>query len=209
MGDVVQVDKFSRLPERYQRRAREIASRVSEIDALCSPATSEAIGSELKRMRRQLLPQPGIEDADMAKGYLDACRDLPEWALAEAANDYLGGKVDNHTGRYMPLCAEFAKRARSILMPFLAERAGLRTEASKLVERATDEARRDRIAVEKSDPAVKARVATLVEKVTKGAAKKLSLTHTGIDDDARRRMDVLRKPVPFKSKIDQTKIGRS
>jgi len=209
MGDVVQTDKFSRLPERYQRRAREIAIRVSEIDALCSPATPEAIGAELKRMRRQLLPQPGIEDADMAKGYLDACRDLPEWALSEAANDYLGGKVDNHTGRYMPLCAEFAKRARLILMPFLSERAGLRAEASKLIERAADEARRDRIAIERSDPAVKARVAALTEKVTKGAAKKQALTHSGLDAEKQRRMDALRKPVPFKSKIDQTRIGRS
>lgn len=209
MGDVVQLDRFSKLPERYQRRAREIASRVSEIEALFSPASSEAIGAELKRMRRQFRPQPDTEPADMAKGFLEACRDLPEWALSEAANDFLGGRVDNHTGQFMPTCAEFAKRARAVLIPFLSERSALRTEAERLVERAADEARRDRLAIERADPAVKARVAALTEKITKGAAKKQALTHRAIDQASQTKMDALRRPVPFKSKIDQTKIGRS
>lgn len=53
------------------------------------------------------------------------------------------------------------------------------------------------------------RLAELSANVQAGASKKLGLTHRGIDPEKQRQMDALRKPVPFKSKIDQTKIGRS
>lgn len=208
MSDVVPADKFSRLPERYQRRAREIATRVSEIEALCRPASSQEVGAELKRLRRHFLPQPDTDVAAMAEGYRSSCRDLPAWAISEAANDYLDGRVDGHTGRYMPVCAEFAKRAREILIPFMSERSALRVEASKLIERAQDDHRRHLIDMERQDPAVRQRVSALVEKVTIGAAKKQSLPHGTLDEQKRRRLDAFRKPVPFKSKIDQTKIGR-
>lgn len=209
MGEVIDMDPFQRLPERYRNRAREIAARVRDIDAMMSPAEPVKIGEAVVRMLRQFREQPGVDPSEMGAEYRAACRDLPEWALSEAANDFLAGRVDNHTGQFMPTCAEFAKRARSIMLPFLSERAGLRTEASKLIERAADEHRRNEIAIERSDPAVKARVAALTEKVTKGAAKKQALTHSGLDAEKQRRMDALRKPVPFKSKIDQTRIGRS
>lgn len=208
MGDVVQMDKFTRLPERYQRRAREISARVSDIDALCAVSTSEAIGAELKRMRRQLRPQPDTEPAEMAKGFLEACRDLPEWAISEAVNDFLAGRVDNHTGQFMPTCAEFAKRARLIVLPFLSERAALRTEASKIIERAADDARRDQIAIERASPNVRLRVQALTEIITKGTAKKQAITHQDIDPERQRRLDALKKVRPFVSKISETKIGR-
>ena len=51
-------------------------------------------------------------------------------------------------------------------------------------------------------------VALILSLVTIGAAKKQSLTHTGLDAEKQRRLDALKKPVPFKSKIEQTKIGR-
>lgn len=209
MGDVVQLDKFSRLPERYQRRARDIAARVAEIDALTDPAPVETVISAVVRMAKQFRPQQDEDQAEIGREYREACKDLPEWAISEATNDFLAGKVDSHTGRFMPVCAEFAKWARAIVRPFEAERAALRIEASKLIERAADEARRNRLAIERSDPAVKARVQALTEKITIGAAKKQSLTHTGLDAEKQRRLDALKKPVPFKSKIEQTKIGRS
>lgn len=208
MGDVVSLDKFSRLPERYQRRARDIAHRVSEIDALCRQAASEDIGDALKRLRRHFRPQPDTEARDMAEGFRDACRDLPAWAISEAANDFLAGRVPNHTGQFMPTCAEFAIRARSILTPFLAERSSLRTEAEKLVERAEDDRRRHLIEMERQDPAVKARVAALVETATAGTTNRAVLTHRGLSDEAQARIDALKKPRQFVSKISETKIGK-
>lgn len=203
MADLVPADKFSRLPERYQRRAREIARRVSDIDALCALPTTDEIGEALKRLRGQLRPQPDTDVREMAEGFKASCRDIPAWAISEAANDFLAGRVDNHTGQFMPTCAEFAKQARAVLLPFLSERSALRIEASKLVERAEDDARRHRIAMERQDPAVRARTAQLIADATKGAAKALPMRHAGISDEVKAKLDTYRKPRSFVSKIEQ------
>lgn len=208
MAEIVPAEPISRLPESFQRRARQIAERVVEIDALLVPASPEQIGDELKRMRRQLRPQPDTETGEMASGFRDACRDLPAWAISEAANDYLAGRVENHTGQFMPACAEFAKRARTILIPFLSERHSLRTEAEKLVERATDEARRHKIAMERQDPKRSARIAALMAGAFPQETKLPSATHTGLSAENQDRLDVLKKrPGDFVSLIPQTRIG--
>lgn len=208
MGEVIDLDPFKRLPERYQRRAREIATRVRDIDALMAPCQPEQIGLMVVRMFRQFREQPGTDHAEMGAEYREACRDLPEWAVSEAANDFLAGRVENHTGQFMPTCAEFAKRARLIVLPFLSERAALRTEASKIIERAADDARRDQIAIERASPNVRLRVQALTEIITKGTAKKQAITHQDIDPERQRRLDALKKVRPFVSKISETKIGR-
>jgi hypothetical protein len=209
MADLVAKDAFDRLPETYRRRAREIAARVREIDALMAPCNLDAIRDAVIRLRRQLRPQPDTDPAGIADGFKEHCRDLPEWALSEATNDFLAGRVDNHTGQFMPTCAEFAKRARSIMLPFLSERAALRIEASKLVERAEDEHRRHLIAIERQDPAVRQRVATMVEEATSGMVKgALRAEHGRLTDQTRAKLDALRKPRGFVSKIEQTKIVR-
>ncbi|MER9188321.1 hypothetical protein [Mesorhizobium australicum] len=162
-------------------------------------------------MAGQFRDQPDIDHADMAGEFLAACRDLPPWAVSEAASDFLAGRVDNHTGQFMPTCAEFAKRARAIMMPFLSERALLRTEASKLVERATDDRRRHLIDMERQDPAVRKRVAALVDVATAGAAKRKVLPHLRLNDAGQKRIDALKRPRQEFSKLEQTKIvkGRS
>lgn len=208
MSSLIPSDIFCRLPERYQRRAREIAVRVQEIDALMAPCSKDDVRDAAVRLRRQLRPQPDIDPANLADEFKAACRDLPAWALSEAANDFLAGRVENHTGQFMPTCAEFAKRARAIVTPFLSERLSLRTEASKLFERAEDDHRRHLIEMEKQDPSVKARVAHLTEKAFAGFPKKQALTHRGLDADAQARLDALRKPRSFQSKLEQTKIAR-
>lgn len=209
MADVVPTDRFARLPERYQRRAREIARRVSEIDALCRYAAPDEIGAELKRLRGQFRPQPDVDNRDMAASFLEACRDLPAWVISEAANDFLCGRVDNHTGQFMPTSAEFAKRARAILIPFLSERVCLRQEADKIVERAADEARRLRIEAERRSPEVRNRVEQLKEMAARGAAKMVSFQHKGISEDAASRLDALRRPRQFVSKLEETPIVKS
>lgn len=209
MGEVIDMRKFERLPERYRQRATQIAVRVSEISALMTPCSSEAIGREVVRMFRQFIEQPGKDVAEMAEGYRSACRDLPEWAISEAVNDYIDGKVEGHTGRFMPICAEFAKHARSILLPFLAERSSLRNEAEKLIERAEDDHRRHLLEMERHDPAVRAHVAAMVEKVTAGAPKSQRLTHGALTPERQSRLDQYRRPRQFISKISSTKIGKS
>lgn len=207
MSDVVPSDRFSMLPERYQRRAREIATRVGEIDALIRPAGKEAVRDAVIRLRCQLRPQPDTAAKDMASEFVTACADLPEWSISEAANDFLAGRVENHTGQFMPTCAEFAKRAREIIRPFLVERASLRSEAEKLVERAADDARRHRIEMERQDPAVRARVAKLHMDAIAGLPKRRALTHIGLRDDQQKRLDaykVKREPQP--SKLLETRI---
>lgn len=208
MHDLTPPDRLSRLPERYQRRAREIAERVEQISRLCKPASAAEIGAELKRLRSQFRPQPDIETRDMAEGFLQACRDLPAWAISEATNDFIAGLVDNHSGIFMPMSAEFAKRARAILMPFLSERAALRTEASKLVERAEDDARRHVIAMERQDPKVRDRVAALVERATAGMPVIGAQPVRQHDRQTRPKLDAYRKPRVFESKLSQTRIGR-
>jgi hypothetical protein len=211
MADLVPHDQFDRLPERYRQRAREIGARVAEIDVLLRPSNPLFIGETVIRMYRQFREQPGVSNADMASEYRSACIDLPEWALSEAANDFLAGRVDNHTGQFMPTCAEFAKRARAIMTPFLSERAALRTEASKLIERATDDHRRHLIEMARQDPAVRKRVAALTEAVTAGAAKRQGLPHLGLNQAEQKRIDALKRPRQDISKLEQTKIvkGRS
>ncbi|MER8806050.1 hypothetical protein [Mesorhizobium australicum] len=211
MADLVPQDQFDRLPEKYRQRAREIGARVAAIDAMMKPSNPLFVGETVIRMFRQFREQPGVSNVDMASEYRTACSDLPEWALSEAANDFLAGRVDNHTGQFMPTCAEFAKRARSIMLPFLSERAALRTEASKLVERATDDHKRHLIDMERQDPAVRKRVGVLVDVATAGAAKRKVLPHVRLNDAGQRRIDALKRPRQEVSKLEQTKIvkGRS
>lgn len=207
MGEVA-TDEISRLPERYRKRAKAIAERVGQIDNVCRPATTEEIGTELKRLRNQLRPQPETDVTSMAEGFKSACRDLPAWAISEAANDFLCGRVESHTGQFMPTCAEFAKRARSILIPFLAERSALKSEAEKMVERALDEQRRHLIEMERKDPASRARVAAIMDDAFKGYAKVKALPHVGLDAEAQKRIDALKKPRQHVSKIAETKLVR-
>lgn len=208
MHDLIAKDTFDRLPERYRDRAREIARRVSEIDALLKPCTPNDIRDEVVRLRSQLRAQPDTDARELADAFKAACRDLPAWAIAEAANDFLAGRVDNHTGQYMPTCAEFAKRARHILTPFLAEHSSLRFEATKLIERAADEHRRHLIDMERSDPAVRERVAQLIEDANFVSAKPIRALHGRLNAEVAAKLDALRKPRKFVSKIDQTRIGR-
>lgn len=208
MHDLIEQDQFDRLPERYRQRARDIAYRVGEIDRLLQRCQSPAIMEAAIRLRGQLRPQPGIEIADFADEFRQACADLPEWAISEATNDYLGGKIENHTGQYMPTCAEFARHARSIVAPFLGERAGLRREAEKLFERAEDERRRAEIAVERARPGHREWVRNLARSVTVGAPLIGSKPHNP-DPEMQARIDALKvKREPPPSKLDQTSIVR-
>lgn len=206
MSEVVQFDQFAKLPEQYRRRAREIAKRVADIDALFPACATDDIRDAVVRLRGQLRPQPDTAPTDLAAEFKAACRDLPAWAISEAATDFLAGRVDNHTGQYMPTCAEFAKRAREILVPFLSERAALKVEASKLIERATDDARRHAIAIERQNPAVKARVAALIDAARFGSPKPAALTHQGLSAEQQARLDAMKKQPIHPSKITETKI---
>ncbi|MGX5827384.1 hypothetical protein [Mesorhizobium sp. 43Arga] len=206
MHDLVGKDDFDKLPEKFRDRARAIKARVAEIDGLMVPCQPHDVRAAVVRMAGQFRDQPDIDHADMAGEFLAACRDLPAWAVSEAASDFLAGRVDNHTGQFMPTCAEFAKRARAIMMPFLSERAALRTEASKLIERATDDNKRHLIDMERQDPAVRSRVAALAEAVSAGGAKRQGLPHLGLNEAEQKRIDALKRPRRETSKLEQTKI---
>ncbi|WP_142877682.1 hypothetical protein [Mesorhizobium sp. WSM4310] len=211
MHDLVAKDDFDKLPERYRDRAKVIRARVAEIDGLMIPCQPQDVRAAVVRMAGQFRDQPDIDHADMAGEFLAACRDLPAWAVSEAASDFLAGRVDNHTGQFMPTCAEFAKRARAIMMPFLSERAALRTEASKLIERATDDHKRHLVEMERQDPGVRSRVAALADAVTAGASRRQGLPHLGLNEAEQKRIDTLKRPRQEISKLEQTKIvkGRS
>lgn len=205
MRELVATDDFDRLPQKYRDRARAIKARVAEIDVLMKPCEPDDIRAAVVRMAGQFLEQAETDHSNMAGEFLAACRDLPAWAVSEAASDFLGGRVDAHAGRYMPICAEFARRARSIMTPFLAERSALRAEASKLIERATDDHKRHLIDMERQDPAVRKRVACMVEAATAGAPKTQGLPHLGLDEAKQARIDAMKKPRQIESKIGRTK----
>lgn len=207
MHDLVSKDIFERLPERFRNRAREISFRVSEIDALLRPCKPGAIRDAVLRICGQLRPQPEVKIEDFAEEFKRACSDLPEWAISEATNDFLAGRVENHTGQFMPTCAEFARHARSIILPFIGEKYGLRNEAERLLQRAEDEARRHAIEIERMNPEVRKRVKAMVEAVTTGSAKATTaITHV-TDDDTRKRLDEMKKPRPeLPSKLTESRI---
>ncbi|TPK42287.1 MULTISPECIES: hypothetical protein [unclassified Mesorhizobium] len=211
MRDLVATDDFDKLPEKYRDRARAIKARVAEIGELMKPCDAADTRAAVLRMAGQFRDQPEIDHAEMAGQFLAACRDLPAWAVSEAASDFLAGRVDNHTGQFMPTCAEFAKRARAIMTPFLSERAALRTEASKLIDRAREDHKRHLIEMERQDPAVRKRVAALAEAATAGAAKRQGLPRIAMNQAEQKRIDALKRPRQDISKLEQTKIvkGRS
>lgn len=207
MGDLVPADIFERLPERYRRRAREIGIRVSEIDALLRRCDTGALRDAALRLRGQLRPQPDVEMADFAKEFRMACADLPEWAVSEATNDFLAGRVENHSGQFMPTCAEFARHARTIIAPFIGEKNGLRNEAERLFERAEDEARRAAIAIERADPNVRQRVRALIASANAGAPlPPIGHAHAGVTPEAQAEMDKLRVRRPHVSKLPETRL---
>jgi len=207
MTDLIEQDKFDRLPEKYRRRAREIDARLKEIKGVISPCDTSAIREAAIRLRRQLLPQPEMEMESFADEFRLACSDLPEWAIFEATNDYLAGRVANHLGRYMPTCAEFAIHARSIVYPFMVEGRSLQNEALKLVQRAEDEARRDFIAIQRMDPAGRSRVKEMVCNAIAGAPEpRHELPHLGVSPEARAEMDKLRQRRTHISKLPDTRL---
>jgi hypothetical protein len=210
MHDLVSKDQFDRLPERYRQRARDIACRVGEIDRLIEHCKPAAIRDAAIRLRGQLRPQPGIEIGDFAEEFRQACGDLPEWAVSEATNDFLAGRVENHTGQFMPTCAEFAKHARSIVAPFYGERVGLRREAQMLFQRAEDERRRDEIAVERAKPGHREWVRNLAKSVTAGSPAITSRAHSAADPEMQAQIDALKpKREAPASKLSQTRIVQS
>jgi hypothetical protein len=207
MTDLIEQDKFDRLPEKYRRRAREIEARLKEIKVVISPCDTSAIREAAIRLRGQLLPQPEMEMESFAEEFRLACSDLPDWAVFEATNDYLGGRVANHLGRYMPTCAEFAIHARSIVYPFIAEGRALQNEAEKLVQRAEDDARRAAIAIERSDPGIQERVRTMLAKAKAGApVLSAGRTHTGITPETQAELDKYRRRPKHVSRLANTPI---
>lgn len=211
MADLVSQDIFDRLPARYQRRAREISARVAEIRMLLKRCEVDAIVTAAVRLQGQLRWQPETDHEAFGQEFKAACADLPEWAISEAANDFLAGKVENHTGQFMPTCAEFAKHARSIIRPFLTEMSVLRREAEKLLERAEDERRREIIAIERQDPKRKERVRGMIEDAVRGSARALPpATHKPPNEETQARLDAMKvtRPQP-ESKIPQTRAGRA
>lgn len=207
MADLISTDMFDRLPERYQRRAREISARVSELRVLLARCDAEAIADAAGRLQGQLRWQPETDHEAFGREFRAACADLPEWAVSEATNDFLAGRVDNHTGRFMPTCAEFARHARAIIAPFIGEMNGLRNEAERLFERAEDEARRAAIAVERADPAVRARVRVLLAAAKAGSPLPVTgRAHLGVSSEARAEMDKLRQRRPHVSKLPDTRL---
>jgi hypothetical protein len=191
----------AKLPERYRIRGEEIRTRVDAITGLLAPCKVDAIRDAVIRLRSQFRPQPDTDAEALATGYVGACRDLPEWSLSEAANDFLAGRVDGHTGQFMPTCAEFAKRARWIITPFMAELSSLRVEASKLFERAADDQRRHVIEMERQSPAVRRRVADLASAFSAGSTKSQGAAHQGLSNERQARIDAFKKPRQFVSKI--------
>ncbi|WP_421591114.1 hypothetical protein [Shinella sp. M27] len=207
MADLVPADVFERLPERYRRRAREIAARVAEIDMLLRRCDTGALRDAAVRLRGQLRPQPDVEMADFAREFKTACGDLPEWAVSEATNDFLAGRVENHTGQFMPTCAEFARHARAIIAPFVGEKNGLRNEAERLFERAEDEARRAALAVERADPDVRARVRAMLAAAKAGAPLPVTgRAHIGTTPETKAELDKLRVRRPHVSKLPETRL---
>jgi len=210
MADLVPNDIFERLPERYQRRARDIATRVSELNLLLKRCDLIAIVDAATRLQGQLRWQPETDHEAFGTEFRVACEDLPEWAVSEATNDFLAGRVTNHTGQFMPTCAEFARHARSVVLPFLTEMSILRREAEQLFERAEDERRRDQIAIERARPGHREWVRQLAKSVTAGAPVISSRTHSRVDQDTQARLDALKaKRGEPESKLSQTSIVRS
>jgi len=208
MFDLIAKDQFDRLPERYRERARQIALRVQEIDRLLAPGSPETIRDTALRLIGQFRPQPGVDVAAFGREFRGVCADLPEWAVCEAANDFIAGRVANHTGQFVPTCAEFGKQARAIIAPFHAERYALRIEASRLFDRAADEKRRAMIAIERADPAVKARVRAIVAEARAGAPARVGFLHGSLDPQVQATLDAMKKTPQHPSKISKTRIGK-
>ncbi len=210
MSELIPQDIFDQLPEQFRIRARQIKARVAEIDRLLLPCQVSDIRDAAVRLRGQLRPQPDTVVATFAEEFKLACADIPAWAIAEAVNDFHGGRVEGHTGQFMPTCAEFARHARSIVAPFAGERVIIRREAKQLFSRAEDERRRQIIALERQDPNQRQRVRAMIDAALKGAPKAFgSNPHTEIDKDMQARLDALKLPRPEPvSKIPQTKAGR-
>lgn len=210
MSELIPQDIFDQLPEQFRIRARQIKARVAEIDRLLLPCQVSDIRDAAVRLRGQLRPQPDTVVATFAEEFKLACADIPAWAISEAVNDFLGGRVEGHTGQFMPTCAEFARHARSIIAPFAGERVIIRREAKQLFNRAEDERRRQIIALERQDPNQRQRVRAMIDAALKGAPKAIrSNPHTTIDEDMQARLDALKLPrSEHVSKIPQTKAGR-
>ena len=213
MRELITQDQFDLLPERHRPRARHMAARAAEIQRVLSPCGLEAIRSAGARLHGQLRPQPDINIEEFAYEFKLACSDLPEWAITAATDDFLAGRVPNHTGQFMPTCAEFARHARFIISEFVSELGGLKFQMKKLLTLAEEEDRRARFELERvrerSRPGHKEWIRGLVKQVTASAPKPIERPRFSSDPEMRARLDALKpkRPEP-ESKLSQTSIVR-
>lgn len=131
------------------------------------PAPVERIALILGRMFLTLLSPHGGKIGDaMAAEYVDAIKTEPEWAIAQACEDYRHGKRGD--GKFVPFPGEFGKAVREIRAAKAKDVA--RTEA----ERREIQARREWLERRNNpDKASQERVKALAEKVRQSIAEKV------------------------------------
>lgn len=101
-----------------------LQARRDDIVAGLTPATRAEIG-RLVAYVRTLLPAQGNDDPELVvNGYISILSGLPLWALDQACNDFLKGRVPDHK-TFAPTCDQIAARARSLVSRFESEIAAI------------------------------------------------------------------------------------
>ena len=202
MSDLILSPEIQALPKFYQDRAKEIARRYAEINRTLMPCTVSEIGDAMIRMKAQFLPQVDAGGKMVSDAYKLGCKDLPGWAISEAANDFLSGLVENHEGKFLPTSAEFCKRVRSIIMPLKREQDSLQREAMNMVRRWEDEKRLAEIERSRRDPEVQKRVQELMDQSRQTVSRQSKrIAPKQITDEHRNSIQQFKKPRKIISKL--------
>lgn len=194
---------ISCLPEKYQVIAERLMTKAKSIEGRLQPASPDVIVQVSVKMAKRLRKQPEFSGEEVLAAYREALEGLPAWAIEEASKMFLSGAVQNHTGQYMPTCAEFAKVVREIVRPLELEWRSIRTRVNHLKTECQEEQRRIEVEAFRNNPEARARILLLIEDATKGLPTLTgpSAQHS-MTDERRRALDAYRKPEPpHKSKI--------
>lgn len=173
MGEIA-TNQFASLPEKYQEKARYLLSEISMAEKFITPSSQKDADNACIELSKHFRPQPDSEPTEVRDGYRAALASLPAWSISDAVQCFIRGDVDNHTGQFMPTCAEFAKVAKLLRSPRMANWLSLKSQINRLKTDCEEERRRDEIEKFRNDPEALDRVKKLVEQITKGSPKKIS-----------------------------------
>lgn len=108
-------------------------NQVAQLPKTMQPASVSAASLHISKLFAVMMtPNGGDFTKAIAADYAEAVQGIPEWAIAEASDDYRHGRIGN--GKFAPTPGELAKEARFRFEAYVRREQERRAEARQIAE---------------------------------------------------------------------------